>query len=591
MEAFLPIAAKSFLVAGIALMILKLADKRSASQRSWIAHLGLAAALLLPFAAMALPPLEVQGPAFLAPAASEVVAAPAAEPAKTDISATAPKPETESATTAGSFPEAAAATDATQGVDWAFWIYAAPAALLLLLTLIALGRLFALRARASVLVEPHWLTALARAQQRMGFKHGTALLTSDELPSPISWGVMRPVILLNSEAAKSHDEAEAIIAHELAHVAGLDWAKLMLSRITVALFWFNPFVWLLAREAHQLREEAADDAVLGADIEDTDYAKLLVGVARHECRGLLIGAHGVAPGRNSLSRRVRRVLDSSLARGPTGRAFALGMFAGAAMLAAPLAALTLTPKPAQPAAPVARAPDNPRLAAAASDPQTPYYVSDEAADVIDDAAADHDIIGWDEAERRELAEDLADAREELREARASGASSEAVRAAIANAVAVSRKASRIKPETAYSAMGVTPQYAAAIRSASPRLARVGYDDLVAFKVHGVSPAYVRDLEASGLRGLSPDQLTTAAVHGVDGRFVRSMAAVGYPNLSFKHVVDMRIHGVTPDFVRSIQRRGTGNPSASQLIQMRIHGTTSRSIDHGPDVDIDIDDDS
>ncbi len=591
MDALLPIAAKSFLVAGVALMILKLADKRSASQRSWIAHLGLAAALLLPFASMALPPLEVQRPAFLAPAASEVAAAPAVAPAPAAAAKVNPKLDTESATTAGSFPPAAGAIDAARQVDWAFWLYAAPAALLLLLTLIALGRLFALRARASVLVEPHCLTALARAQHRMGFKHGTALLTSDELPSPISWGLMRPVILLNSEAAKSHDEAEAIIAHELAHVAGLDWAKLMLSRITVALFWFNPFVWLLAREAHQLREEAADDAVLGADIEDTDYARLLVGVARHECRGLLIGAHGVAPGRNSLSRRVRRVLDSSLARGPTGRAFALGMFAGAAMLAAPLAALTLTTKPAEPAAPVAQAPADPRVAVQASDPQTPYYASEGSADAIEDAIVDHNTAGWDEAERRELAEDLADAREELREARESGASAEAVRAAIANAVAVSRKASRIKPETAYSAMGVTPQYAAAIRAASPRLARVGYDDLVAFKVHGVSPAYVRDLEASGLRGLSPDQLTTAAVHGVNARYVRSLAAVGYPNLSYKNVINMRIHDVTPEFVRSVQRRGAGNPSASQLIQMRIHGTTSRSADHGPDVDIDIDDDS
>ena len=78
----------------------------------------------------------------------------------------------------------------------------------------------------------------------------------------------------------------------MAHVARLDWAKLLISRIACALFWFNPLVWMLAREAHQLREEAADDAVLGADIEDTEYARLLVGVARHQCRGMLIGAHG-----------------------------------------------------------------------------------------------------------------------------------------------------------------------------------------------------------------------------------------------------------------------------------------------------------
>ena len=145
------------------------------------------------------------------------------------------------------------------------------------------------------------------------------LLTSNELASPISWGLMRPVILLNTRAVEASGEAEAIIAHELAHVARMDWAKLLLARIATALFWFNPLVWLLAREAHQLREETADDAVLAADIADTDYAQLLVGVARHECPGLLLGAHGVAPSKSSLARRVARVLDGKSVRGPAAR--------------------------------------------------------------------------------------------------------------------------------------------------------------------------------------------------------------------------------------------------------------------------------
>ena len=591
METLLPIAAKSFLVAGVALMILKLADKRSASQRSWIAHLGLAAALLLPFASMALPPLEVQGPAFLAPAPAEV-AAPTVAPTTASVTKDTLKLETESATAAGTFPQASGAIETARQVDWAFWIYATPAALLLLLTLIALGRLFALRARASVLVEPHWLTALARAQHRMGFKHGTALLTSDELPSPISWGVMRPVILLNSEAARSHDEAEAIIAHELAHVAGLDWAKLMLSRITVARFWFNPVVWLLARAAPQLRAEAADDAVLGADIEDTDYAKLLVGVARHECRGLLIGAHGVAPGRNSLSRRVRRVLDSSLARGPTSRAFALGMFAGAAMLAAPLAALTLTSKPAKTVGPAPPA----RALAQAGEPQSPYYgaaaesIADSAADIADVEPA----AGWSEEQQRELERELANAREEIRNAQQRGANAAKINATVQRAIASTRQATNIGlrathtgKAAATSAFGVTPEFARAMRAASPRLAHVDTGDLVSFKIHGVTPAYVRGLEASGLRGLSPEQLTAAAIHGVSAAYLRSMAGVGYRHLSFQDAVNMRIHGVTPEFVRSLQRRGLRRLSAADVTRMRIVGDA----DHDVDVDIDLDDGS
>ncbi|HUE78549.1 MAG TPA: M56 family metallopeptidase [Sphingomicrobium sp.] len=600
MEQFLPIAAKSFLVAGAALLLLSLARNRSAAQRSWIAHLGLAAALLLPVAAIALPPLEVRGPAFLTAPAAEIVNPPIVQ-ADAAVAGAA-KLDTESAVAAGSFPASGAIAAARQ-VDWAFWLYAAPAALLFLLTLIALGRLVTLRGRANVLVEPHWLTALARAQRRMGFKHGTALLTSDELPSPISWGVMRPVILLNSEAARSHDEAEAIIAHELAHVAHLDWAKLLLSRVTVALFWFNPLIWLLAREAHQLREEAADDAVLGADVEDTDYAKLLVGVARHECRGLLIGAHGVAPGRNSLSRRVRRVLDPSLARGPIGRAFALGVFAGAAMLAAPLAALTLTAKPVAAAHNEPNSETAPAEATEAAEPRSPYYagsaspatpaeaaVQEAVATAVEAAAAARPGIGWSDEQKREFEREMAIAKEALREAQREFPKRGEISTAVASAFAVSRHADKVSSAVASSAFGVTPEFAAAFRAASPRLARLTTGDLVAFKIHGVSPAYVRDLEASGLRGLTPKQLTAAAIHGVDGRFLRSMAAVGYPRLTYKEAVNMRIHRVTPEFARLVQRRGL-RPSAAELTRMRIVGIDHPSRDSDLDHDIDFDDGS
>jgi beta-lactamase regulating signal transducer with metallopeptidase domain len=151
-------------------------------------------------------------------------------------------------------------------------VYGIPAAVFSLLLTLAILRLQLLRRRAEVLVEPQWSTALAAAQRRMGFKHGTALLVSEELRSPISWGVVRPIILLDARAAEDAAQAEAIIAHELAHVARLDWAMLILGRLATSIFWFNPLVWLLARRCHELSEQAVDDTVLRSNIRDTDYA-------------------------------------------------------------------------------------------------------------------------------------------------------------------------------------------------------------------------------------------------------------------------------------------------------------------------------
>jgi len=155
--------------------------------------------------------------------------------------------------------------------------------------------------------------------------------------------LIHPVILLNEEILTAESQAEAVIAHELAHMIQHDWAKLILARIATAAFWFNPLAWLLAREAHQLREEAADDSVLAADIAGPDYAALLIGVARCESRGFLSVVHGVAPSRTSLRRRVTRVLDAGSARTfPCGNRLA-ALTTAMLILTAPLAIMTFKP--------------------------------------------------------------------------------------------------------------------------------------------------------------------------------------------------------------------------------------------------------
>src|SRR3546814_16375884 len=97
--------------------------------------------------------------------------------------------------------------------------------------LVAVVRLFAMRGRADVLVQPSWLSALAEAQRRLGFKHGTALLVSAELRSPISWGVLRPTLVLSPHAVAAVGEAEAILAPDRAHAPRLDWATPLAARV------------------------------------------------------------------------------------------------------------------------------------------------------------------------------------------------------------------------------------------------------------------------------------------------------------------------------------------------------------------------
>jgi bla regulator protein blaR1 len=558
MEWIFSLALKSLIVAGMALLLLKLARNRSAIDRSWIAHLGLAAILMLPLAAIALPALEVAGPSFLAEAES---AYPSVTPAQ--LPAVGQSAVGEEAAPAGAaFPAVVEPAISTAGL--AGWAYAIPAALLVLLTLIALGRLIVLKARATVLVEPHWLSALAHAQRRMGFKNGTALLTSDDLPSPVSWGLFRPVILLNSEATESHAEAEAIIAHELAHVANFDWAKLLLARIAVALFWFNPLVWLLAREAHQLREEAADDAVLAANIDDTDYAKLLVGVARHECRGLLIGAHGVAPAKNSLARRIKRVLDGALERAPGGWRWTSAAAFFAAGMAVPVAALQVVAPnvetaaeadavPATAANVVPAAPAAPVAAAAPAAPAAPRVAwdNDQDADVDVDVDFDHDPPNVNPA------------RPQVRIVM-NGRPVRAPRTAIDRAIELK-------------SIGASPEYVAAIRRAAPHM-RLDHDAIIQLKAIGVTPAYIGDLARSGHSNLSADDIVQARAMNINGAYIRGMSGAGYGQLPMDRLVEMRAMGITPADVARFRRAGRRLPSVDQMVQLKALGLDPEDID-------------
>jgi len=642
MSVLIAIALKSLLIAGLTLGLLALLKHRSAAERSWVAHIGLLALVIMAFAPLALPRWHVAAPALFAPAPAVVqpgVAASATAtiaPVPAKALPVAGTPTVAVAPTVSRMPKITAAAAASA-------IYAVPAAILLFITFLALGRLLALRARAEVLVDGHWLTALARAQKRMGFKHGTALLTSNALASPVSWGLVRPVILLNSRAVEASSEAEAILAHELAHVARMDWAKLLLARVATALFWFNPLVWVLAREAHQLREETADDAVLAADIADTDYAQLLVGVARHECPGLLLGAHGVAPSKSSLARRVARVLDGGSVRGPVARGFAVGVFAGAVLVAAPLAALTLTPGGPTLTKPSAKAGTAPRYygrpagmaeiptdlphiiasgvstsvataAAAIAPVAARNAMADFAATAPDGstvvskngvtvATAANGATTTREPNGRMVMVDSSGAKIVVDAPDASGRrrtvltspSGSVLTYADARAIPgltavvagspvppmppvppnVSQKRA-IDRAIEMKAVGVTPDYIAAMKSALPQL-RLTSEDLVQLRAVGVTPDFIQELARQGYRNVSADEITGAYAVGVRSDYIRAMAAVGYPRLSLEQLTEMKAVGVMPSDVERFRRAGFTHLDVDQLVQAKTLGLTPEEI--------------
>ncbi len=558
---------KSFLVAGAVLVLLALLKRRSAAERACVAHFGMAAVLLLPLAIVAGPSLELlpvrdDAPPMVAEAVPDTfAAAPAAEAALPH---------------AGVLPSEAAEEEPAAswiGPESAVILYFLPAALLHLTTMAAVLRLIALRRRANVIVQQGWLTALAHAQRRMGIKSGTALLVSEELSSPVSWGLLRPIILLSEDALENPVDAEAIIAHELAHVARFDWLNLLVARVASALFWFNPLVWLLARQGHQLREEAADDAVLRAEIPSIDYAALLVGAARHEGRSMLLAANGVAPAKGSLSLRVRRILEPTCPRSPVRLAWGAGCAAGAVLIAGALAALTQhTPRP-------------PSLAQAPLVPAAPAVALLNAAPPAPGAAPAP--APAPAAAPLAIASALAPAAPAAATASVPAAAAAAPAAAPAPTTPVT-PAAPIPPETLVSMRvhGVTPESHAEYADAYPRLRKVTPDQLVSLKVHNVTPARLREYTQLGYGGLDCNRIIEWAVHGVTPSFIRSLAAEGYAGLTPGQLTEFKVMGVTPRFIKEVKQAGLGSLSPRRLVDLRVQGLAAppgpraRSSPHG-----------
>ena len=89
------------------------------------------------------------------------------------------------------------------------------------------------------------------------------LLVSGRVESPVTFGWLRPVVLLPAGFAELPlGTQRGILCHELLHVRRRDWLAALFEEGTRALLWFHPGVWMLLARIALSREQVVDaDAV------------------------------------------------------------------------------------------------------------------------------------------------------------------------------------------------------------------------------------------------------------------------------------------------------------------------------------------
>jgi hypothetical protein len=95
--------------------------------------------------------------------------------------------------------------------------------------------------------------------------------------------------------------------------------------------------------------------------------------------------------------------------------------------------------------------------------------------------------------------------------------------------------------------------------------------LVAMRIHGATPEYMDDLKQRGYAGVPLDQLVAFRIHGVTPDFIGELQRLGFERPQPEQLVNLRIHGVTPEYISQMQARGVKDLTIDKLVAMKIHG--------------------
>jgi TonB family protein len=188
-----------------------------------------------------------------------------------------------STTAAHTFVQVTAARPVSKNLRTSFeWAWAAGASIMLLRLIFGLAQLYWAGSRARPLFGEPSFRGAAQIGASLGMpSHARLLVSPDDIQMPLTWGIIRPKILLPASAANWPEERlRIVLAHELAHIARRDWILRIAAELACAAYWFHPLAWLAAMSLREESERACDDIVLSAGVKPADYADQLVGIAR-----------------------------------------------------------------------------------------------------------------------------------------------------------------------------------------------------------------------------------------------------------------------------------------------------------------------
>lgn len=176
-----------------------------------------------------------------------------------------------------------------------------------------LWHVYRLQTRGLSLLDQDWQDRLLALSNRIAVPRSVKLFESAWVHAPLTIGWLKPAILLPFGFVNqlSPAEVEAVLAHELAHIARRDWVFNLVQAFVETIFYYHPAVWWVSQVIRRERENACDDTALAATGNPIAFARALVRVQEMAAPvpSLALAMHGKQ--RRPLLERVRRILNQA----------------------------------------------------------------------------------------------------------------------------------------------------------------------------------------------------------------------------------------------------------------------------------------
>ena len=428
-------------------------------------------------------------------------------------------------------------------------------------------------ARVGTSVAPEeWQQVVATLSRALGVPRVVRLVQSAAVDVPSVIGFLKPVVLVpaTSLSGLSARQLEMILAHELAHIRRHDYLVNMMQSVAETLLFYHPAAWWISRQIRIERENCCDDLAIATCGNPIEYARALTML--EELRGAPLLA--VAASGGSLMTRVRRLVglhDRQLANGWTAVAAAVSFAVVMMVTSLPVRAdrdeveappsaseIDVVSSATVPAPPPAPEPQDPETPPNPPDPPDEERPTPALAPMAVPAFPELADVDFD-VDYGALAV--------LAPPAPAPAPAPPAPAAIAMAAAnlaafddddADEPASRsgrlsVDELIALRIHNVTPAYINEMRALFPE-ATLG--QLRSLKTMGVSSKYVADMRAAGVNITTTREAVALRTHNVKPEFVRSLAAAGYPKLSVRDLTRLAVAGVNADFVREMSKYRT-----------------------------------